>query len=202
MKFSLNEQFHIYNRGNNKQRIFFSRANYDFFLGKISKYICPHCDLLSYCLMPNHFHLHIRANQKSLRGRSVNGQRKSALSEGIRLALSSYAQAINRQNHTTGSLFQQNTRIKSLLTRNHTYDLTCFHYIHQNPLASHLVRKMEDWHYSSFRDYCYLRKDSICNINLGIKLLKLNMESFYEDSYQLTGHYNPAPVFNARQYAL
>jgi REP element-mobilizing transposase RayT len=202
MKFFLNEQFHIYNRGNNRQRIFFSRANYEFFLAKVKKYICPHCDILSYCLMPNHFHLHIRANKGSLSFRLVNGRRKNVLSEGFRIALSSYAQAINLQNSTVGSLFQQNTRCKSLLTSSDTYGLTCFHYIHQNPVSANLVRRLEDWQYSSFRDYHYLRKDSICNTELGIKLLRLNMATFYEDSYRVIGQNNTTRLFTSKQHAV
>ncbi len=44
---------HIYNRGNNQQKIFFNDKNYIFFLAKIQKYIIPNCELLAYCLMYN-----------------------------------------------------------------------------------------------------------------------------------------------------
>ena len=43
MRFFENQLYHIYNRGNNKQRIFFSANNYFYFLRKIKKHIFPVC---------------------------------------------------------------------------------------------------------------------------------------------------------------
>ncbi len=48
--------FHIYNRGNNAQTVFYLRKNYLFFLEKMKKYISPFASIVSWCLMPNHFH--------------------------------------------------------------------------------------------------------------------------------------------------
>lgn len=56
--------YHIYNRGNDKQLIFFNRDNYLYFLKKLRKYIFPHCEILDYCLMPNHFHLLVYADER------------------------------------------------------------------------------------------------------------------------------------------
>jgi putative transposase len=58
------------------------------------------------------------------------------LSYRIGILLSSYSQAINKQNQTTGSLFQQKTKAKDLFQYNepgkHNYIVNCMHYIHQN----------------------------------------------------------------------
>ena len=59
------------------------------------------------------------------------------------------------------------------------------HYIHQNPMKANLVKKMEDWDYSSFKDYCGLRNGTLCNKELAVQLLDLNLKTFYNDSYQL-----------------
>ncbi|MFT6321321.1 MAG: putative transposase [Granulosicoccus sp.] len=56
MEFHENRLFHIYNQGNNKQQVFFSDENYLFFLWKMRSYLHPFGDLVSYCLLPNHFH--------------------------------------------------------------------------------------------------------------------------------------------------
>lgn len=56
MNFYNNQLFHIYNQGNNRQPIFFNDENYIFFLWKMRAYLLPFGDLISYCLMPNHFH--------------------------------------------------------------------------------------------------------------------------------------------------
>ncbi len=185
MNFSDQGLYHIYNRGNNRQRIFFKDENYWFFIDKMKKFILPHCDLLAWCLMPNHFHILIATDRRSAFEKIVAGQKRNVLSEGFRNMLSSYSQAINKQNGSTGSLFQQNTKAKAVAAGSRSYDLLCFHYIHQNPLIANLVKKMEDWQYSSFRDYCDLRKDSFCNIELATQLLGIKPETIYPDSYQM-----------------
>ena len=62
MEFSNSQIYHVFNRGNNSQTVFYNRENYLFFLDKIRKSILPHADVLAWCLMPNHFHLMISVN--------------------------------------------------------------------------------------------------------------------------------------------
>ena len=52
--------YHIYNRGNNRQNVFFEERNYRYFLQLYAKYIEPVADTYAYCLLPNHFHLLVR----------------------------------------------------------------------------------------------------------------------------------------------
>lgn len=63
MEFTEGHIYHVYNRGNNSQTIFFTRENYLFFLEKLRKHLLPHLDVLAWCLMPNHFHLMISVKQ-------------------------------------------------------------------------------------------------------------------------------------------
>src|SRR5829696_1463914 len=114
MEFHENELYHIYNRGNNKQRIFFHPENYIYFLYKVRYYIKPTCDILAYTLMPNHFHFVVHADSRTIQTKKKGNYDINILSEGLRNLLSSYTQAINKQNKTTGSLFQQNTKAKCL----------------------------------------------------------------------------------------
>ena len=184
MEFFKNELYHIYNRGNNQQTIFFKPDNYIFFIKKVRRYILPYCDIISYSLMPNHFHFLIHSDERTMATKTIRSQAKNVLSEGIRVLLSSYTQAINKQNQTSGSLFQQNTKAQPIVKGSKNYDITVFHYIHQNPYRANLVSRMEDWEYSSFADYCGKRNGSLCNRELAINLLGLNMKTFYEDSYK------------------
>lgn len=162
------EFYHIYNRGNNKQPIFFSHGNYLYFIKKIREQLFPVCDILAYCLMPNHFHLLIRANENSVKERSSFGgkpMQEFAYRTGV--LLSSYSQAINKQQRTSGSLFQQKTKAKLLSEDNNgiiiSYLEQCFYYIHQNPLAANLVNDLNGWPYSSYLDYAGLRNGTLCN---------------------------------------
>ena len=189
MEFQLNETYHIYNRGNNRQRIFFNHENYLYFLGKMKRQIMPVCDILCWCLMPNHFHIVVYANRESCLTRSAfGGKTIQQLSFSIGKLLSSYSQAINNQNKTTGSLFQQKTKSKELTTvnsqnRQGSYLINSMHYCHQNPWKAGLVKKMEDWPYSSFLDYSGLRNGKLCNKELLMELTGYDLMNFYKDSY-------------------
>ena len=103
--------------------------------------------------------------------------------------LSSYSQAINKQNGTTGSLFQQKTKAKVVTGRdaqsglNGNYLTTCTHYIHQNPWKAGLVKKLEDWRFSSFNQYIGSDSYEMCNSGLLLSLTGFDMENFYEESY-------------------
>ena len=68
MKFYQGNIYHVYNRGNNSQKIFFEEENYIYFLKKMRRFLLPHCDILAWCLMPNHFHWMINVNGDSESG--------------------------------------------------------------------------------------------------------------------------------------
>jgi REP element-mobilizing transposase RayT len=95
---------------------------------------------------------------------------------------SSYTQAINKAKNKTGSLFQPKAKAKEL-EGDHLFN--CFYYIHQNPIKAKLVKKIEDWPYSSFNEY-YNNQPEICNIVLGRKLIDLPIipKLFHDQSYQ------------------
>lgn len=181
MYFVRGEYYHVYNRGNNQQRIFFSEKNYLFFLQKIRDQLTPRADFLAYCLMPNHFHFILRANEEGLRERpSFGGKPMQELAYRIGILLSSYSQAINKQNSTTGSLFQQKTKAKSLMeTGNDTrisYIEQCFHYIHQNPLKAGIIKDPGEWNYSSYAEYVENKEPSLCKKELFYTLTGLKKE--------------------------
>jgi hypothetical protein len=131
--------------------------------------------------MPNHFHILIYTDNRS--ERQVNNNSiitKNVISEGIRLLLSSYAKAINKQEDRTGNLFQQKTRSKavspqSLIPGNaqdsfSVYEEICFNYIHLNPIKAGLVLKPFEWQYSSFNEYFGNSSISLCDKEMATKL--------------------------------
>jgi putative transposase len=185
MQFLDKELYHIHNRGNNRQKLFFKPDNYIYFLNKVRKFLLPHCDILAYCLMPNHFHFLISSDSRTIASRLIGGKERNVLSEGVRNLLQTYTKGINEQNGTTGSLFQQNTKAKCVSKGSKPYGLSCLHYIHQNPLRAGLVKRMEDWEYASFKDYCNLRNETLCNKEQATRLLDINITTFFKDSYHL-----------------
>jgi REP element-mobilizing transposase RayT len=180
MKFSEDSLYHIYNRGNNQQRIFFTRENYFYFLQKARTYLEPCADFLAWCLMPNHFHFLIQANVETCRKVQKTNYEISSFSEGMRKTLSSYTKGLQIQQRFTGSLFQQKTKCKCLDKGD--YGERVFHYIHQNPVRAGLVKKMEDWEFSSFRDYAALRNGSFCNKALAFDIFGFENRDFIDIS--------------------
>ena len=79
MNFAEGNIYHVYNRGNNSQTVFFDHENYMFFLEKIRTHILPHADILAWCLMPNHFHLMISVKQVEISEQVIS----DGLSEGF-----------------------------------------------------------------------------------------------------------------------
>lgn len=165
--------YHIYNRGNNAQKIFFTHENYRYFLQKLRNYLTPHCDILALTLMPNHFHFLVYANSNSTTVVGNHAISRHAFNEGLRSLLSSYTQAVNKQEKRTGSLFTQNTKFK------------CLSDSEDKDLSAGLVTKLEDWPYSSFRDYAGFRKGTLCNQTFSKQILTVNFDDFYRESYQV-----------------
>lgn len=191
MQFIEGKIYHIYNRGNNRRRIFFSHRNYQFFIEKMAKYICSNADLLAWTLMPNHFHFLVHANVRTCSLVKHTPIEINALTEGIRLLLSSYTKAIQRQEHFKGNLFQQKTKVKCVSEKEGDYSSTAFHYIHQNAYKAGIVQMLEEWKYSSLPKYLDQRvRDTsdgfdICNMELACELLNLDMKTILEDSYSI-----------------
>ncbi len=77
VQFSPGEYYHLYNRGNNRQTIFFERKNYAFFLQRVREYLLPSgITIVAYCLMPNHYHLLAGINQADTS--EVSDERKTS----------------------------------------------------------------------------------------------------------------------------
>lgn len=191
MKFEKGYIYHIYNQGNNRQKIFFKRENYLFFLNKIKKYITPYADIIAWCLMPNHFHLMVLVNEINLPLSALTEGFASSetlgtrtLNQSIGIMLRSYTNAINKQRNTSGSLFRNSTKAECLNYPNgvtpsfyttlygtnikvsnpqEEYPQVCFQYIHTNPVKAGLVSKAEKWEFSSLQDYLGIRNGTLVN---------------------------------------
>lgn len=184
MKIILDETFHIYNQGNNQENIFYEHADYIQFLKLVKKFVLPKCKVLAYCLMPNHFHFLIHATEESVKAKKIGNIESCELSNGFRLMESLYAQYLNKKKGRSGSLFRQRTKTKAIMDGDKNYGIIAFHYIHQNPLKGILVNRLEDWGYSSFKDYAGLRKDTICDQELAFQLIGFDKINFYKDTLQ------------------
>lgn len=56
--------YHIYNRGVNGAKLFYTASNYEHFLRLYERYLNPVIDTFAWCLLGNHFHLLIRVKEE------------------------------------------------------------------------------------------------------------------------------------------
>ncbi|HSX04966.1 MAG TPA: transposase [Candidatus Saccharimonadales bacterium] len=127
--------YHVYARGNSKGKIFALPADYAYFVALLQRYLSAEevhdpygvsypnfynkVELISYCLMPNHFHLLLYQHQAG------------AMASLMRSLLTSYSRYFNKQYHRSGSLFE--TRYKASLIADDAYLQHITRYIHLNP---------------------------------------------------------------------
>jgi len=181
MQFVEGSFYHIYNRGNDKRILFFQDRNYDFFLQKVRKYIAAHSHMLAWCHMPNHFHFLVQATADTVILVKETPIKINAFTEGIRLMLSSYTKAIQKQEGITGNLFQQKTKNKCV----DDYLSTVFHYFHQHPFKARLVHSLEDWRWSSLQEYLEHDSSGLCNQEIAYAYLDIKSDTLLKDSYSM-----------------
>lgn len=157
-QFVKNGYYHLYNRGVEKRNIFLDEQDYAVFLGYLKQYLDitlrlglgsdPHplsseIDLLTFCLMPNHFHLLVKQN-------SVDG-----ITKLIRAVCTNYVMYFNRKYERVGTLFQG--KYKAVLVDTDEYLLHLSRYIHPNPYPG---SDPKYYKYSSYDYYLGLKNAS------------------------------------------
>lgn len=155
-EFAPGVSYHIYNRGNGRMDIFRDDQDYLNFLKRVrlalgktrgtlasSIRLVPFesgaFSLISYCLMPNHFHLQIEQCGEVPLGKL------------LLKVCTSYSMYFNRKYDHVGHVFQDQFKAVSIQSENQVSALSA--YIHQNPVTAGLVSAPEKWIYSSYPDY-------------------------------------------------
>jgi len=137
-RFYLGNIYHVYNRGNDRQRIFLEAENYRFFLDRLKCCLnAADVSLLAYCLMRNHYHLLVQL------------QYETDFSNVLRSFNSCYVKSFNKWHGRVGHLFQGNTHAK--LVGNDRFLAHVCRHIHLNPVIAGLVEFPEQWEYSDYR---------------------------------------------------
>jgi len=131
--------YHVMNRGRNKVQIFCSREDYTAFIELLKDVSAMwKVRIAAYCLMSNHYHLLVQTPEANLSRcmRHINGL---------------YTQYFNRIYKSDGQLFRG--RYKSIVIDRDSYLLELARYIHRNPLHAGVVKRLEDYSWSSHRAY-------------------------------------------------
>ena len=139
MPFLANHYYHIYNRGVNRNDIFFSPGNYTYLLQLLKKNLNRYTiSIVAYCLLPNHYHFLLKP------------ERDDNLHLFMKSLFGSYSQAINKQQDRQGPLFQG--RFRSIWVDEEGYLVHLARYIHLNPFTAGLADTPQAWPYSNYLD--------------------------------------------------
>ena len=134
-----NGTFHVLSRGNRRQKIFEERADWQKFLDLLGEYFTSAgIALYAYCLMPNHFHLIVRAALEPL-------------AAAVHPLLTAFSTWSNKKYDRVGHVFQD--RFKAIHCDNDAYLKHVVRYTHLNPVRAGLVAEAEEWEWSSHKAY-------------------------------------------------
>ena len=198
--------YHVYNRGVAKQEIFCTRHDYVVFLRFLKEYLLSidhpdrkellginprrrsvtlfgEVELLSYCLMPNHFHLYVKNISKD------------GLTRFMKALSTNYAMYFNYQYKRVGPLFQG--IYKAIEIRDPNYYIWITRYIHRNPYSI-IARDQPLWsyEYSSYPAYLGLwnaewLKSSEISEMFSTKNPRSSYKNFVEDSLDMVAELEP-----------
>jgi putative transposase len=138
---------HVTQRGNRREPVFFSEDDYRLYRRLIAAAARrAGAEVWAYCLMPNHVHLIVVP-------RDADGLRATVAEAHRR-----YTGAINARFGWTGHLFQGRF---GAVAMDEEHLLAAARYVALNPVAAGLVRRAEDWPWSSARAHLAARDDDL-----------------------------------------
>jgi putative transposase len=128
--------YHILNRSIRGDPLFFERSDYWAFTRLVVKARRAYgIQVPGYCLMPNHFHL------------VLSPQGVGTISEALQWIQTAYAARFRAKYKGFGHVFQG--RFKSFPIQTNDHFLTVLRYVERNPVRANLVKKVDDWKWSS-----------------------------------------------------
>jgi len=129
--------YHIVQRGNNREACFVEAENYRYYLELWKECIKRYgVKVHAYCLMTNHIHF------------LVSPEETDSLSRVMQVVGSRYGYYFNKSYKRSGTVWEG--RHKSSLVQSDRYLLTCMRYIELNPVAAGMIKKPEEYRWSSF----------------------------------------------------
>jgi len=131
--------YHVTSRGNERKDIFKNRRDREQFLSYLQSSVERYRAVIhAYCLMTNHYHLLVETPHGNL-------------SEIMRHINGAYTTNFNVKRKRSGHLFQG--RYKAIVVEADEYALELSRYIHLNPVRAGMVKRPQDYEWSSYRCY-------------------------------------------------
>lgn len=209
VNFAKGEYYHIYNRGNSKQKIFRDKEDYLRFIAllyiantsdkfniyDLKKYVNSDIyekeksdslvSIGSYCLMPNHFHI------------LITEKAEGGISNFMQKLSTAYVMYYNKKYERSGSLFESKFKSKHIDKDN--YFKYLFSYVHLNPIKliqkdwkekgiknkTEAIKYLNKYEYSSYLDF--VEEERFQNKILDLKEFPKyfsNKKSFIKDTFE------------------
>jgi putative transposase len=138
---------HVTQRGNRREDVFFEDGDRQRYLQLLLGYATKHgLSILAYCLMTNHIHL------------VCIPQQADTLAKVFRPLDLRYTQHFNQAQHISGRLWQGRP-FSCALDDEHLW--AAIRYVERNPVRARMVRRAEDYAWSSALAHCGLREDPL-----------------------------------------
>lgn len=138
---------HITQRGNRREDVFFTDEDRQAYLAWLKEYAEKYkVDILAYCLMTNHIHL------------IAVPSTEEGLQQVLKPLHMRYAQRINRGRGWKGHVWQGRYFSSAL---DDDYLWAAIRYVERNPIRAKMVRKAENYRWSSAGWHCGLRPDPL-----------------------------------------
>jgi len=133
--------YHVMNRASGRLDLFQDAGDYEAFERVLSQAIArePAVRVCGYCLMPNHFHLVLWPSADD------------RLSRFMQWLTMTHTQRWHAHRHSTGRGHLYQSRFKHFAIQRNWHFLSVLRYVERNPLRANLVRRAEDWRWSSLR---------------------------------------------------
>jgi len=160
-----NAWHHVMNRARRGVNLFVDKADYQQFIDLLQETAdLFKVNVAAFCLMPTHYHLMVQTPDANLSRcmRHLNGV---------------YTQRYNVRHDSDGTLFRG--RYKSILVEADSYVLQLVGYIHRNPLKAGLVKRLDQYVWSSHKGYLskakkwnwlYMRSEPLMRVGAGFGL--------------------------------
>jgi putative transposase len=141
---------HVTQRGNRREPIFFEQGDQEVYRDLLAEQAQRYCvEVWAYCLMPNHVHLVLTPSDQTGLGRAVGEAHRR------------YTNFINARGRWAGHLFQ--SRFASV-AMDEGHLIAAVRYVSLNPVRARLVRKAEDWAWSSVRAHLAGADDELVSV--------------------------------------
>jgi putative transposase len=188
--------YHIYNSAK-KDLLFKEEEDYKTFLFYLYIYVRPiksvlqqydelpfrlqiknlnkEVDILTYCLMPDHFHIIVK--QTSLQG----------VQKLLKQVTNAYTEYFNKKYRLTGPVVKG--RYKAIVIEKEKHLLELSRYIHLHPVISQISQRAQDYEWSSMKEFENTSSDAICNKRLILSYFSSNKD-FVRFTNDIPSHMN------------